>query len=122
MRAIPWVFGWTQSRQIVPGWYGLGTALEAAEQEDLGEIIDEMHVSWSFYQSLISNVEMTLVKTDMGIARRYVRDPYIDPLNYLQIALLKRQRSHADREEDGLEHRALLLTINGIAAGLKNTG
>ena len=51
-----------------------------------------------------------------------VRDPYIDPLNYLQIALLKRQRSHADREEDGLEHRALLLTINGIAAGLKNTG
>ena len=170
LRAIPWVFGWTQSRQIVPGWYGLGTALEAAEQEDLGEIIDEMHVSWSFFQSLISNVEMTLVKTDMGIARRYVRelvdpdlhaifedieqehdrtlaqimritrqdgllaeqpvlqrtlrvrDPYIDPLNYLQIALLKRQRSHADREEDGLEHRALLLTINGIAAGLKNTG
>jgi phosphoenolpyruvate carboxylase len=168
LRAIPWVFGWTQSRQVIPGWYGVGTALEEASQRGGTDSVNEMYAQWSFFQTLISNVEMALVKTDMSIAQRYVealvdpalhhifetirgefdrtmkhvlaitkqehlldrspvlqrtldvRAPYIDPLNYLQISLLARHRSN--QEMDSLEERALLLTINGIAAGLKNTG
>jgi phosphoenolpyruvate carboxylase len=168
LRAIPWVFGWTQSRQIVPGWYGLGTALEQAWREGMEHEVREMFSEWRFLQTLISNVEMALAKTDMEIAARYVehlvpaerhdifrdikeehertvgtlkrltgqeelldkfpvlqrtlrvREPYIDPLNYLQVLLLKRLRQ-AD-EPDPLLRRALLLSINGIAAGLKNTG
>jgi phosphoenolpyruvate carboxylase len=168
LRAIPWVFGWTQSRQIIPGWFGVGTALEQASQRGSGDIVNEMYADWSFFQTLVSNVEMALVKTDMSIAERYVdalvdpalhhifqtirdefartlkhvlaitqqthlldrspvlqrtlevRAPYIDPLNYLQISLLARHRS--SQQMDPLEERALLLTINGIAAGLKNTG
>jgi phosphoenolpyruvate carboxylase len=167
LRAIPWVFGWTQSRQIIPGWFGIGSALAAARAEGFGDVVDEMYAEWSFFQSLISNIEMTLAKTDMEIARRYVealapperrdifdvilgehersmsqtlavtgqerlldrnpvlqrtlnvRAPYIDPLNYLQISLLARQRAGDD---DPMLRRALLLSINGIAAGLKNTG
>jgi phosphoenolpyruvate carboxylase len=165
LRAIPWVFGWTQSRQIIPGWYGLGTALEYAYAEGLEA--DDMFADWRFFQTLVSNVEMALVKTDMEIAARYVqelvrpalheiftdirdeyertlrqvkrltrqeelldklpvlqrtlrvREPYIDPLNYLQVLLLRRLR-HGEAE-DGLLYRSLLLSINGIAAGLKNT-
>ena len=168
LRAIPWVFGWMQSRQIIPGWFGVGSALEYARAEGRGDAIDEMYGQWSFFQTLISNVEMALVKTDMDIAERYVtalvdpslhrifetikseyertmrevlavtsqrqlldrspvlqrtlnvRAPYIVPLNYLQISLLARHRSGSTT--DPLQERALLLTINGIAAGLKNTG
>ena len=168
LRAIPWVFGWTQSRQIIPGWFGLGTALEKAHADARGSLIDEMYAEWNFFQTLVSNVEMALVKTDMEIAERYVkalvdpslhpiftvirdefertvrevlkvtgqeqlleripvlqrtlnvRDPYIDPLNYLQISLLARHRDN--QPVDPLQERALLLTVNGIAAGLKNTG
>jgi phosphoenolpyruvate carboxylase len=167
LRAIPWVFGWTQSRQIVPGWYGFGTALEHAGRNGAGDSVGEMYREWRFLQTLVSNIEMTLAKTDMGIARRYVqelvdprlhaifedireeyertveqvekltgqsellqrlpvlqrtlrvREPYIDPLNYLQIMLLSRLRKS---EGDPLLRRSLLLSINGIAAGLKNTG
>jgi phosphoenolpyruvate carboxylase len=162
------VFGWTQSRQIVPGWFGIGSALEAAREAGMGDVLDEMYYEWSFFQSLTSNIEMSLAKTDMEIAGRYVealvrpelhgifdnicaehersmtevlkvskqeklldripvlqrtlnvRAPYIDPLNYLQISLLERHR--AGNEQDPLLQRALLLSINGIAAGLKNTG
>lgn len=168
LRAIPWVFGWTQSRQIVPGWYGFGTALEKAIEAGKLPLLREMFVEWRFLQTLVSNIEMTLAKTDMGIAERYVRElvdpslhhifadivaehtrtvehvktlsgqselleripvlqrslrvrePYIDPLNHLQVMLLSRLRRGGD--VDPLLRRSLLLSINGISAGLKNTG
>ena len=170
LRAIPWVFGWTQSRQIVPGWYGVGTALAEARSNGMGDLVDEMYQNWSFFRAFVSNVEMTLAKTDMDIASLYVselvpsdlhhifvdirseheralagvlevtqqdnlldafpvlqrtlavREAYIAPLSYLQVSLLTRRRREAAEERDPLLRRALLLSINGIAAGLKNTG
>ena len=170
LRAIPWVFGWTQSRQIVPGWYGVGTALAEARSGRMADVIDEMFREWSFFRAFMSNVEMTLAKTDMDIASLYVmelvpsefhgifadirsehelalagvldvtqqdnlldafpvlqrtlavREAYIAPLSYLQVSLLGRRRREAAGERDPLLRRALLLSINGIAAGLKNTG
>jgi phosphoenolpyruvate carboxylase len=166
LRAIPWVFGWTQSRQIVPGWYGVGSGLAAAG--DRLDVLQEMYRSWPFFRTFLDNVSMTLVKTDLDIAARYVaalapagvrpvlddllceehaltleqvlavtgdeelldrnpvlrttleiRDNYLEPLHHLQIQLLGRYRRGEDDPE--LE-RALLLTINGIAAGMRNTG
>lgn len=166
LRAIPWVFAWTQNRGIVPGWYGVGTALEAFAQREGGQaLLEEMYQRWPFFRAVMDNVEMVLAKSDLDISSRYarlaskeareeiwplikgeflrtrrwvrrlaghrrlldsnrqlrrsiaLRNPYVDPMSFLQVELLKRKRSGDDTCD-----RALLLTLNGIAAGMRNTG
>jgi phosphoenolpyruvate carboxylase len=166
LRAIPWVFSWAQSRAMLPGWYGFGSAVDQG-----GVSLDalaELHATWPFFSSALANLEMVLAKADMAIAGRYAglvedraladrvfgqiraewertneallkitgqsallekdpdlaaairsRLPYIDPLNHLQIELIRRRRrgDADDAVKDGIH-----LTINGIAAGLRNTG
>ena len=167
LRAIPWVFSWTQSRQIIPGWYGFGHSIEKAFKNGHKNEILDMYKNLKFFRTLVSNIEMNLVKTDLNISRAYVENLYIDginifeqiekeysksvkyllevtqsnellesnstlkktlavresyilPLNIFQIILLKKLRT--DPEDYKLLRRSLLLTINGISAGLKNTG
>ena len=167
LRAIPWVFGWTQSRQIMPGWFGVGAGLAAAVEAGSGDELRAMYAGWPWFRTFIDNVAMTLFKTDLDIAARYVRalapestrhvldlirdeyaatvhqvlavtgdeellqrepvlrqtlevrENYLEPLHLLQIQLLRRYRGG---EKDPDLERALLLTINGIAAGMRNTG
>jgi phosphoenolpyruvate carboxylase len=168
LRAIPWVFSWTQSRILLPGWYGLGSALAAGQEEFGSAVLREMHQRWPFFATLLGNAELALAKADLGIAERYValvddgvvrdrswpriraemelttaqvldvtgqasllerdpvlqrsvlrRNPYVDPLSFIQVDLLRRLRADP---ENGEVLRAVLLTINGIAGGLKNTG
>src|SRR4051794_13925303 len=161
LRAIPWVFAWTQNRVLLPSWYGAGTALAEA---DLG-VLREMNREWPFFSSIVSTLEMALFKTDLGVAAGYLRlvdeslrdrlwgrisdelaqlqsrileitgeprllastpallerlshrNPWVDPLNHLQVELLSRVRAGAEHDRE-----ALLATISGIAAGLRNTG
>jgi phosphoenolpyruvate carboxylase len=171
LRAIPWVFSWSLSRMMLPGWYGFGAAVDALalRKADGGlELLREMYRDWPFFRALLSNMDMLLAKSDISIASRYAelvtdrelrerifsriqdewqrtvrcllaitgqaelleanpalsrslrnRSPYIDPLNHLQVELLRRYRSGETQERI---KRAILLTINGIAAGLRNSG
>jgi phosphoenolpyruvate carboxylase len=167
LRAIPWVFAWTQTRAILPGWYGVGTGLEAAIDRHGEAPLKDMFGQWMFMRAMLDDLEMVLAKCDMQIARRYaelaadplqryheiihaefrrtvevvlrlkgaaellendptlsrtirLRNPYVDPMSLLQVDLLRRWRE-GGREDEGL-FRALLLSINGIAHGLQNTG
>jgi phosphoenolpyruvate carboxylase len=174
IRAIPWVFGWAQSRHTLPAWYGIGYALETlrAENPECLNCLQNMYKEWPFFRTLMDNTQMSLAKADMRIAREYAdlsrdaaladkiygmiraeyertvvqvlevtqaeslmqentmlrlslqrRSPYLDPLNHIQIMLLKRHRQLAPEQQtqDELLH-PLLRTINAIAAGMRNTG
>jgi phosphoenolpyruvate carboxylase len=171
LRAIPWVFAWAQSRAGLPGWYGLGSALEVYSGGNQGRLeeLREMYRGWPFFRALIDNAQLSMRQADMGIAEVYsslaeddvrasvfptilaefrrteacilkltgqadlldnepwlqrsiqLRNPYIDPMNYLQVALLRRWREAQGAEADALRE-AVLLSVNGVAAGLRNTG
>jgi phosphoenolpyruvate carboxylase len=172
LRAIPWVFAWMQGRFTLPGWYGLGSAVEAWLAEDRPArllLLQTMYREWPFWRTTLDNAQMVLAKADMQIAEHYAslvedaavrermwtrieaeyrrteravcqiagveqllerspvlqrsikrRNPYVDPLSYIQVALLRRLR--AAPEQDQALEQAMLLTVNGIAAGLRNTG
>ncbi|HTC19393.1 MAG TPA: phosphoenolpyruvate carboxylase, partial [bacterium] len=170
---IPWVFAWMQSRHTLPGWYGLGGAVEEYLKTDSRVLVtlQEMYNQWPFFRTMLDNAQMILAKADMDIARRYAdlvpdkalgkeifdrikaeydrtfavvcqiarikellekdrplyesinrRNPYIDPLSFIQIELIKRFRGRPNPSEKRELEDAILMTINGIAAGLKNTG
>jgi phosphoenolpyruvate carboxylase len=168
LRAIPWVFAWTQNRCLLPAWYGCGAALAAADTAELRRLYRD----WAFFRSLVDNIEMTLAKSSLEIAEGYLelvppgaeperlfgtigaehartvaavleiveeselldrhpvlqrsirlRNPYVDPMNAIQVELLRRYRDpSADERERGRVRRPLLRSIAGIAAALRNTG
>ncbi len=164
LRAIPWVFSWSQSRVMLPGWFGFGSAVQG---HDIGRLA-ELARDWPFFRTLVQNMEMVMAKADLGLASRYaglvadralathvfdeiraewdrtyqavlgitghdrllagqpelekliaLRMPYVEPLNHVQVELIRRRRSGDDDPE---VREAVLLTINGVAAGLRNTG
>jgi phosphoenolpyruvate carboxylase len=173
LRAIPWVFSWTQSRHLISSWYGMGYALDRfCQEEKQGRTtLRDMYRQWPFFSSLMNNAEASLAKADMYIARRYatlvesvavrekifgmieqeyqrsvkmllrvtgrrsllaeqpvlsesirLRNPYVDPLNFLQIRFLPEFRRAAHPERDENLRRLLALTVHGIAFGMKSTG
>jgi phosphoenolpyruvate carboxylase len=174
LRAIPWVFAWMQCRTTLPGWYGIGSAIEEYLKTDPEKglaTLREMYAQWPFFQTVMDNAQMILFKADLDITRRYSalcpdkalgteiygklkgeydlavqgikkiaqlndllekdrtlhesikrRNPYIDPLSFIQIDLIRRMRSQPNDAQRGELEEAILMTINGIAAGLKNTG
>lgn len=172
LRAIPWVLAWSQSRVMLPGWYGTGTALqEWVDAGDRGErvaVLRDLYLRWPFFQTVLSNMAQVLAKSDMGLAARYAelvddpelrdrvfgkilvehertiemhrlvtgqedlladnpalarsvfnRFPYLEPLNHLQVELLRRYRGGDD---DELLRRGILLTMSGLASALRNSG
>jgi phosphoenolpyruvate carboxylase len=175
LRAIPWGFSWGQSRLTLPGWYGIGSAVQAfleqtdgKTKKDRRELLQKMARQWPFFKTMLSNVDMVLAKSDLALARRYAelvpnkrlakkifaaieaewhltiealalvtgeknrlannaalarsiqhRFPYIDPLHHLQLELIRRYRAGDDDER---LRRGIHISINGIAAGLRNTG
>ncbi|HYJ47099.1 MAG TPA: phosphoenolpyruvate carboxylase, partial [Pyrinomonadaceae bacterium] len=170
LRAIPWVFGWMQSRHVLPAWFGVGHALEqfiGASEEKL-RLLQTMTKSFPFFSDMIGNIEIGMAKADLAIARHYaalvsdedlrervfqmieeefwrthrmilrltgqrellsgnlvlarsirLRNPYVDPMSLIQVALMRRKQEGEENED--LDY-ALAATINGIAAGLRNTG
>ena len=170
LRAIPWVFAWSQTRLNLPGWYGLGSGLAAIADVDGIEVLGRAYDEWPLFGVLLDNAEMSLAKTDRLIGARYLalggrddltelvlaeydltrrlvlavtghdrlladrqvlsravalRDPYVDALSYLQLRALAalREEEPAARDEDRERlERLLLLSVNGVAAGLQNTG
>jgi len=167
LRAIPWVFAWTQCRSVLPGWYGLGSGLKAAAEAFDEDSFREMFQGWYFMRALTADAEMVLAKADLGIAKLYsklagdlherfypliekefnltlelilkysnqetllegditlqraimLRNPYVDPMSFLQVDLLGRWRETGS--EDPQLFEALLASVNGIAQGLQNTG
>jgi phosphoenolpyruvate carboxylase len=171
LRAIPWVFAWTQSRQLLPAWYAAGTGLEsfASQSEQNLQQLQQMYEKWPFFRSTIDNLQMALMKADITTAKEYLslvedqeiaerifsdileeyertkaillhitgakelldhtpnikdsvhrRNPYVDPLNFLQVELIKQLRKQDEPTEELITE--VLLTISGISAGLRNTG
>jgi phosphoenolpyruvate carboxylase len=172
VRAIPWVFGWAQSRHTLPAWYGIGSAVDVLCQDNPEnlKLLQEMYREWPFFRSLFSNVQMALTKADMEIAAEYAelaetkvarsvyriiadeysstlagvlqvaglqnpleespalalslsrRKPYLDPLNHIQVRLIRRTRSTTDEKEQEKWFMSMMRSINAIAAGMRNTG
>ncbi len=174
LRAIPWGFSWMQSRHVVPGWYGVGAALEAYAQDPVKlQRVQDMYNNWSFFKVVIDNAQVSLAKADMGIAQMYAnlvqdkavrekifgdiktefdrtvywilrvtgqrelldndptlqrsvrqRNPYVDPLNFIQVGILRKLRHLPEQDSKTGQQmlQTIFLTINGIASGLKNTG
>ncbi|KAM7276353.1 hypothetical protein ACFE04_018219 [Oxalis oulophora] len=167
LRAIPWIFAWTQTRFVLPAWLGVGAGLKGVCEKGHTEDLQAMYKEWPFFQSTVDLIEMVLAKADVSIAKRYddvlvsesrrgigaelrgellatgkyvkvvsgheklsennrslkrlidSRLPYLNPMNMLQIEILKKLR----RDDDNIKLRdALLITINGIASGMRNTG
>ena len=172
LRAIPWVLAWSQSRVMLPGWYGTGTAFEEfiadGDEDERLAVLRDLYEKWPFFRSVLSNMAQVLAKADMGLAARYSelvedealrhrvfdkivaehdrtiamlrlitghddlladnpalarsvfnRFPYLEPLNHLQVELLRRYRSG---DEDELVQRGILLTMSGLATALRNSG
>jgi phosphoenolpyruvate carboxylase len=168
LRAIPWVFSWSQARAMLPGWYGFGTAAAKMEAMGRGAELAALYGQSRFFRTVVSNLEMVLAKTNLDIARRYadlvedqtlaesiferiaaeckathetvlaltgqkallehnpelaesirLRLPYIDALNLLQLDLLRRRRSGKEDEET---LNGIHMSINGVSAGLRNSG
>lgn len=171
LRAIPWVFAWSQSRQMLPAWYAAGTGLQsfATKSDENLKLLQDMYIKWPFFQSTINNLQMALVKADLQTGKEYKnlvedktiadrifgdisdeykktreilleitgnqelldhmpniqesvyrRNPYVDPLNFLQVSLIQIMRETDEKSEELLTE--VLLTISGVAAGLINTG
>jgi phosphoenolpyruvate carboxylase len=171
LRAIPWIFAWTQNRLCLPSWLGVGAALRDHQERHGYEQLRAMYQHWPFFRATIDLIEMVAAKADLTAAERYdvglvpeslrplgaelradlertveqvlsigqrkallegypegrqslaLRDPYLDPINVLQVELLRRlRRASSDVADDTATWQAFVVTVNGIAAGMRNTG